>query len=285
MAKGQGGSSRKVVVDHQVDQWRPSRLDLVRYGVAAFENAIGLERDAHVLMRSRRYPRVAALSVIGCEEAGKALLLALAAFGRVREDKIPEMLRVLRFGPKAHATKHALSLPLATIGGVLPLVRTLMGRFARKMKGRPLPARFEMFAEALAKELAADSRILEQLLPKWTAMEGAIASVAEGEWQLDRDAGLYVDLKDGKLVTPSRITARVARAHLSRLTDTLFGLDLLIPAKSWTEEGLKAMEPMLPRTEDMEALERMWADVVSTHDRELGARQPAARNMRNTKPS
>lgn len=45
----------------------------------ALVNAQGIAEDARILMAAERYARVLALAVIGCEEAGKALLHSFAA--------------------------------------------------------------------------------------------------------------------------------------------------------------------------------------------------------------
>lgn len=222
-------------------RWELSEHQLMHFSAAAYNNARSLLRDSQLLFASRRYSRAASLAVIGCEEAGKALILCLAGMGAVEQGKVPQLLKALRYGPASHSTKQALGAVAHLIGDVVRRVLPILKQQTKtSLKAHGPPTTRDEFVSLVASLFTPGvlARVRKQAV-NWPDFERQIDAVQNGEWQRIRDAGLYVDFERSVFREPRAIGRRLGRAQIATLAAVLAMLRQLMPITRLSKEGLE----------------------------------------------
>ena len=241
----------------------PTLRDLMDFSLAAYRNAVSLRRESEWLYTKRCYARSAALAVVGAEEAGKALILALGGLGQVRPERVNNLLRALRYGPKSHTTKHVLSAVAGFVGTLTRRIRPRLTKRVKKALSVETPP--QSFAEFMSRVVTVLTPEVLQSLNKemgyWSEFSSEMQEISAGSWQRIRDAGLYVDYVHGQLREPKTISRDIAKKHLAGLGTVLHGLRLLMPATKLSEEELRKIAAGPLSSDEIEAAwRRMFGD-------------------------
>ena len=198
--------------------------------IASIENAEAYLEVAELLQRNGHNARAQSLSILGKEEAGKALMFALAAL-----DAVPD-LRKLMAGRYQGVTHHALKQVLANMAGnvewMVDEYADIVASEVPEAGGMDLFSWLTHFVDECAR--AAEDYLRDP--GKAHGFQKALKQMSEEirdrirSWPKSQTedekkmAGFYVDISDGTLSTPLDITAIDARSAVADLTGTLDGL-------------------------------------------------------------
>jgi len=244
----------------------------------AYCNARHLHRDAEILFDRRRYSRAASLAIIGCEEAGKAQILALAGMGKFKPEKLPNVLKALRYGAKSHALKQGLSMIARLIADVMIDARATFTRLTKSIDMQKAPETFPAFLQyavsAIGPELVA---MIELKAGNWRKVQAETQEIIDGSWQRIRDAGLYADFDGDRVQEPSRISKRKAAHFIEMLARILRGLRPLMPVTRMSDQALVVASRAVPTFEQMETINRLWSKGIKAHKSHLRAQNRRAR--------
>jgi hypothetical protein len=183
---------------------------LRRVALACFVNARDLYEDACLLGKHTRYPRALVLAVIGMEEFVKSVAYTIAALNPDERVRLSQTLKALHY----HDIKHGCG---DTIEGVF--IQTSEGvDCAADMAGFPV-ASGSYFRETF---LALARQGLQGLLPsrqEAKAHAQALNDIApDSAPSVLKERGLYVDIRDDDIYTPSQLEDWDA-------TSTIIGLE------------------------------------------------------------
>ena len=222
--------------------WDSSLRPFLQASAAARENAKSLLDDAALLFRNRRYARSLALGISGLEEAGKAMLLWLLGLGRVQEERRLGVLEALRF---RHKLKQASAVPLVVIASVIPLARRM--KIKMPPRGMRKPKNWDE-VEQLLKHMLPDIIAAAQVLVVESGLEGdlqvmkqATAATLEGQLEARRQAGLYTDLEEAGVRSPSSITRKEAAGALRDLRASLSALRVMTSVSDFGDAGVNGI--------------------------------------------
>jgi AbiV family abortive infection protein len=217
--------------------WNASLRIHLDVATAAVDNASNLTRAVDTLLKAGHPGPATALAVTGQEETGKALVYTLIGFGLVPEDAIPEAIRLA----KDHGRKQQLAMVGHVLAQIAPKIRPYVD---------DLPDDLEPSEELLRPLL---SRILPALLeevkayfaerPDFEERLGAI--LADRELQDLKHRGLYVDLRDSRVLQPSTVTAAEASEALAALRASIDGIRMFTQIASFSDEGVRLTRTVL----------------------------------------
>jgi antitoxin (DNA-binding transcriptional repressor) of toxin-antitoxin stability system len=164
-------------------------------------------------------------------------VLFLAAMGKVRKDKLPGLLKLMRYGRESHRTKQAVSIVPTLIGIAIARMTPIVERAVQKLRKSPLTGSFQETMASLTVQLTPEMVAeLQTVMPSDEARKAEVDAVVAGAWQRVRDAGLYVDNREGIVSEPTAVTRAVARGHVDALRRRCLKiLDRVMPGGSNVE--------------------------------------------------
>lgn len=214
----------------------PTTEELMTFCKAAFENADNLYQDALLLYDNGRYPRAAALAVIGCEEAGKASALALYRLGVVSYQRLVSFLRLFRGGRGSHIDKQTLATIFLLIDSIVEDLRPVLEIIVSQMPPEPQDNAQIDLSAAMRKFGPTIKDLVEKNLEKKGELGKQVSDTSTGAWQNLRDQGLFVDWKQDRLSEPRGVGQKDAAEQMKRHAAILHGLRMLIPLASFPDE-------------------------------------------------
>jgi AbiV family abortive infection protein len=218
-------------------EWDPSLRIHLHVAKAAVDNAENLAKASLTLLDVGHAGPAAALAVTGQEETGKALLFTLIGFGLVPEDVIPEAINL----GKDHGRKQQLAMVGHVLAQIAPKIRPHVDGIPDDLEA----------TEQLLRPLL--SRIVPALLDQVKAFfaerpdfEERIAAIpVDRELQELKHRGLYVDVKDDRVIGPPTVTASEASAALADLRASIEGIRLFTQIATFSDEGVRLARAVL----------------------------------------